>query len=213
MARAGSGPAETQMRIPNRFGYPGAVGTSSAGSVAQRAAPETPGVRAVRLRPLRQDDEAAFAAAHEAMAGDSFVFGIGYEPGMPWDTYLAALADRRHGRNLPARFVPGTFLVADVAGQIVGRSSIRFELNDFLLREGGHIGYGVLPGHRRRGYATEILRQSLIVARADGVGRVLVTCDEDNAGSRAVIESCGGQLESVVDLGDGRPPKRRYWID
>ena len=168
---------------------------------------------ALRLRPLREDDEAAFAAAHAEMTDDSFTFGIGYEPGMPWDTYLTALADRRHGRNLPARFVPGTFLVADVAGQIVGRSSIRFELNDFLLREGGHIGYGVLPGHRRRGYATEILRQSLIVARADGVGRVLVTCDEDNAGSRAVIESCGGQLESVVDLGDGRPPKRRYWID
>ena len=168
---------------------------------------------ALRLRPLREDDEAVFAAAHAEMTDDSFTFGIGYEPGMPWDTYLTALADRRHGRNLPPRFVRGTFLVADVAGQIVGRSSIRFELNDFLFRVGGHIGYGVLPGHRRRGYATEILRQSLVIARAEGVGRVLVTCDEDNAGSRAVIESCGGQLDSVVDLGDGGPPKRRYWID
>jgi predicted acetyltransferase len=41
---------------------------------------------------------------------------------------------------------------------------------------------------------------------------VLVTCDEDNVGSRIVIESCGGKLESVVDTGNG-PPKRRYWID
>jgi predicted acetyltransferase len=132
---------------------------------------------------------------------------------MPWAAYLTWLEDHRHGRNLPPRFVPGTFLVADVAGQIVGRTSIRFALNDFLLREGGHIGYGVLPRHQRRGYATEILRQSLIIARAEGIDRVLVTCDEDNAGSRTVIESCGGKLEPVVNTGDGLPPKRRYWID
>jgi predicted acetyltransferase len=170
-------------------------------------------VRALRLRRLLEDDEAAFAAAHAAATDGKFRFGIGYEPGMPWAAYLTALEENRHGRNLPQRFVPGTFLVADVAGQIVGRTSIRFELNDFLLREGGHIGYGVLPRHRRRGYATEILRQSLIIARAEGIERVLVTCDEDNAGSRTVIESCGGQLESVVNTGDGLPPKRRYWID
>lgn len=181
----------------------------------QRAPQQTRREPALRLRPPQEDDEAAFAAAHAAMAatGEDFTFGLGYQPGMPWAAYRTALADHRRGRNLPPRFVPGTFLVADVAGQIVGRSSIRFELNDFLFREGGHIGYCVLPGHRRRGYATEILRQSLIIARAEGVGRVLVTCDEDNAGSRAVIESCGGQLDSVVDVGDGLPPKRRYWID
>jgi predicted acetyltransferase len=47
--------------------------------------------------------------------------------------------------------VPGTFLVAAVGGTIVGRISIRHELNDFLAHEGGHIGYGVLPRYRRRG--------------------------------------------------------------
>jgi predicted acetyltransferase len=193
-------------------GYAGRAsgGAQRAAGRAGRAGRGT--VLGLRLRPPRAADEAAFAAAHRAMAREGFVFGLGYQPGQPWDRYLSQLEDHRHGRNLPARHVPGTFLVADIAGEIVGRTSVRFTLNAFLAEWGGHIGYCVLPQHRRRGYATEILRQSLIIARAAGVGRVLVTCDQDNAGSRAVIEACGGVLDSVVHAG-GRPPAPRFWID
>ena len=169
-------------------------------------------MRGLRLRPPGPEDEAAFAAGHQAMAAEGFTFGLGYQPGKPWAAYLRELEDHRHGRNLPVGHVPGTFLVAVVAQEIVGRTSIRFMLNAFLAVRGGHIGYGVLPQHRRRGYATEILRQSLIIARGAGVGRVLVTCDEDNVGSRAVIEACGGTLDSVVTL-DGKPRVLRFWID
>lgn len=53
------------------------------------------------------------------------------------------------------------------------------------------------PAYRRRGYAGEILRQALIIARAEGVGRVLITCDANNIASAKVIERNGGTLEDV----------------
>jgi predicted acetyltransferase len=165
----------------------------------------------LRLRPLRIDDERECRAAHAELLADDFSFLLDWDPQEPWAAYLERLAEWRRGIDVPADRVPATFLVADVDGALVGRVSIRHELNDFLLHVGGHIGYGVRPQHRRRGYATEILRQSLIIARAAGVEDVLVTCDEPNLASAAVIERLGGELEDVR-LGDDGVGKRRYWI-
>lgn len=165
----------------------------------------------MRLRPLTLDDEREARAAHAELAQDAFAFLLDWQPDDDWAGYLARLRDRRRGIRLPADRVPATFLVADVGGVIVGRTSIRHELNDHLTRAGGHIGYGVRPGWRHRGYATEILRQSLIIARAEGVARALVICDDGNGASASVIERSGGVLEDVRVLDDGSRV-RRYWI-
>lgn len=178
---------------------------------------------AVRLRPLRPEDEDAARAAHEELARDDFEFCLGLHRatawaehlGVPssWDGYLAMLEAQHRGDKVDDGLVPATFLAAVVGDDLVGRTSIRHRLNDFLEHEGGHIGYGVRPGWRRRGVATAILEQSLVVARALGLDRVLLTCDDDNGGSATVIERCGGRLENVVaSRVDGRRV-RRYWID
>jgi predicted acetyltransferase len=166
----------------------------------------------LRLRPLRTADEAEARAAQAELTPEGFRFLLdGFSPREGWDAYLERLERYRSPNGAAPGMVPATLLVAEVEGEIVGRVSIRHELNDMLLRVGGHIGYGVRPQHRRRGYATEILRQSLIIARSLGIDPVLVTCDEDNAGSMAVIERCGGLLEDTVEV-PGAARKRRYWI-
>ena len=168
----------------------------------------------LRLRPPRRDDEQPVLAGHRQMlAADGFTFALDHEPGMPWLDYLQLLADQQRGLRLPPGHVPSTFLVAAAGGTVVGRTSIRHVLNESLVLQGGHIGYGVLPAHRRRGYATEILRQSLIIVRAIGADRVLVTCEDANIGSATVIEKCGGQLDSVIRVGTPARMIRRYWFD
>jgi predicted acetyltransferase len=159
---------------------------------------------ALTLRPPVLADEQVFRRAHARLAEEGFVFGLGLS-GLAWPYYLRRLAEIEAGQD-PYGRVPASFLLAEVAGEVVGRTSIRHELDEQLAVAGGHIGYCVLPEHRRRGYATEILRQSLAVAKDHGVTRALLTCDETNVASQKVIEHCGGELEST----DGRT--RRYWI-
>jgi predicted acetyltransferase len=165
----------------------------------------------LRLRPLRPDDEEEARAAHAELAQDGFTFLLDWDDAMPWPAYLDRLRNQHRGVSLRPDRVPATFLVAETGGALVGRVSIRHELNAFLNDFGGHIGYGVRPAHRRRGYATEILRQSLVIARAEGVGRILVICDEPNVASATVIRRLGGTLEDVRADGDGNR-MARYWI-
>jgi predicted acetyltransferase len=163
----------------------------------------------VELRRLRPDDEVEVRAAHEAMQADQYPFDRLLDSVSSWTEYLAVLDRFRSGTADGSG--RSDLLVADVDGVIVGRVSLRYELDDVLAHEGGHIGYCVLPDHRRRGYATEMLRKSVAIMRADGVDAILVTCDDDNVASAGVIERGGGVYESTVD-GRGGVRKRRYWF-
>jgi predicted acetyltransferase len=80
-----------------------------------------------------------------------------------------------------------------------------------LADRGGHIGYGIRPSERKKGYATEILRQALDIMKDLNINKVLITCDKENIGSAKTIIKNGGILESegVSD----ESVFQRYWID
>lgn len=180
----------------------------------------------VVLRDPLPTDRAQVLAAQAELAADDFNFalfdfGPGHEdaghedPGhedQQWQQFLDKVARDRSGIGLPPGRVPATMLLALVGDDVVGRVHLRHELTDALLQEGGHIGYGVRPGFRRRGFATQMLQQALELARGLGIESALVTCDDDNPGSIRTIERCGGQLEDRRTREDGTLT-RRYWID
>ncbi len=90
--------------------------------------------------------------------------------------------------------------------EMIGFLNLRHELNDWLLEEGGHIGYSVRRQRRRQGHASRALALGVRRAGELGIDRVLVTCDPDNEASARTIESGGGVFEDI------RKDKRRYWI-
>lgn len=93
----------------------------------------------------------------------------------------------------------------------VGAVNIRHYLNDSLKITGGHIGDGIRPSERRKGYATAMINLALDECKNLGIDRVLMTCDKDNVGSAKSIMNNGGVLENEV-FEDG-VLEQRYWID
>lgn len=163
------------------------------------------------LRPLRPEDENAAWQAQAELALDGFTFLLDFDRVGSYAGYLELLERQRRGEDDHPGRVPATFLVAEVDGVLVGRLSIRHELNDHLRREGGHLGYGVRPEFRRRGYATQMLQLGLERLADLGVTTALVTCDDDNVGSIRVIEGCGGRHVDTVTNDEGTP-MRHYEV-
>jgi predicted acetyltransferase len=164
------------------------------------------------LRKLESNDEDAFLRALTLTAVSDPNFAHYYRPELTFAAFLHVLADAEAGVGLPDGHVPSTLLFGFVDAEIVGRLMLRHSLNDFLRRIGGNIGFVVVPRHRRRGYATEMLRQGLHLASSKGMEKVLVTCDEDNIASRRTIEKCGGVYVGSASRPEGLVEKRRYWI-
>ena len=103
------------------------------------------------------------------------------------------------------------FLLDEDRDRLLGAVNIRHYLNEKLLRDGGHIGDGIRPSERRKGYATELIRLALAECKTLGIDKVLITCDKDNIGSAKSIRKNGGMLENELTTSDGDIVER-YWI-
>lgn len=119
----------------------------------------------------------------------------------------------------PEGFVSQSTLWVCRDSEYLGAVGLRHALiNDYLEIVGGHVGYGIRPSARRRGLAKLALAGAIELARNLGLQKLLITCDDSNAGSYKTIEACGGILESVLPLEQiqerfgAEEAVRRYWI-
>lgn len=77
----------------------------------------------------------------------------------------------------------------------------------------GNISYLIRPRERKKGYGTLQLKLLLDKARNLGLDEVLAICDENNIGSRKIIEKCFGVSDYSVCSEISNTMRLRYWIN
>lgn len=146
------------------------------------------------------------------IAGDSGLEEeyINYEK---WLTQMELLKD---SKTCPNNMCIGReyFLIRESDNKLVGMINLRWNLNEWMLQNGGHIGYGIRPTERRKGYNKISLYLCLLKAKEFGIDRVLLTADDNNLGSVKTIKALGGILENkILNYNDENILMGRYWIN
>ncbi|WP_432797616.1 GNAT family N-acetyltransferase [Poriferisphaera sp. WC338] len=156
----------------------------------------------------------AFCKAFGEVSGIAGVGVIGLIEGGSFAEKIERVLAMREGKDLPAGLVPcSSWWLVNDCGEMVGTIDLRHELSERLEMYGGHVGYAVHPDHRGKEYATYMLREVMAIAKAKGMGQLLITCDEDNVASQKVIKKCGGEYQDSV-MNEGREvPTQRWWIE
>lgn len=170
--------------------------------------------RLILQKPTAEMEQAALDYKSEYFqAGEMVLHGDAMLDSMEYGPWLRRVLENWGRKSAHGDLVPAStfFAVRESDGRIIGMVNIRHELNEVLAAYGGHIGYGVRPSERRKGYATAILKMALAYAKELGLSRVMLACDRDNKASRKTIVNCGGKLEREVIDADGNVVQV-YWI-
>ena len=116
--------------------------------------------------------------------------------------------------TVPSNWVQSTqfICIRELEDKLVGMIQIRHYFNEFLEHFGGHIGYSVRPSERKKGYASKMLHDCLPYCKKIGLNKILITCLDDNEGSRKAILANTGKYESTVFEPEEKVYLERYWI-
>lgn len=85
-----------------------------------------------------------------------------------------------------------TYYLVNEQDRIIGMINIRLCLNERLMKCGGHIGYGIRPSERNKGYNKINLYLALLRCQSLGIKEVILDCDSSNLASSRTMEALGG---------------------
>ena len=117
-----------------------------------------------------------------------------------FDEWLEKAHKNDAGIDLPDGWISNTKYWLLDNDEYIGSFTLRHDLNETLMKWGGHIGYIIRPSKRGHGYAFKGLELVLAEASKRGLKRCLITCNTENDASFAVINKAkniygGEQLE------------------
>lgn len=96
--------------------------------------------------------------------------------------------------------------------RIMGATCIRHKVLGENGRLWGHIGYGVRPSERRKGYATYILKTAMKEAQKRDIKYIYVGAYTENIASCKTIEKCGFDFdEHIIDKGCDKEIRKYYY--
>ncbi len=160
--------------------------------------------RLIFTKPSDELKEKALEYKNEHIsAGENELHGGALLGSMEYDEWLILTNENSSPETVHEDWVVAStfFVLRENDGKIIGMADIRHYLNDFLASFGGHIGYGVRPSERNKGYGCTILSMALEYAKEIGIDEAMIACYDDNYGSKKIIENGGGILQRSFEEG------------
>ena len=152
--------------------------------------------------PCKEYEQKAIEYIQEFLDYSSEINGVGglrrFLKDSSYSEWLKKVQEDIDIANIPDDRIPAYtyFYIREEDDRIIGMINIRLVLNDFLRKEGGHVGYSIRPTERRKGYGTQMLSEALKFCGVLGLHEFIVTCGKKNVASAGVIKKCGGRLEA-----------------
>lgn len=128
-----------------------------------------------------------------------WVLELPYESETEFQTLVTRLEEVERGENI-ASFAPSStyWLYDEERNILLGAGNLRHALVGENGKLWGHIGYGIRPSERRKGYAGFLLNSLLENASEHGLKEVLLAAWSDNIASWKTMEHCGAVFQKEL---------------